>query len=115
MPKFLKELDSNRKMWYNIIVVKRYHTIKRKRVLNMKEIFKGLKRKNKKEKFMTIYELVICGNSYGYFKSLKKAKEVLKAHLENIKCTCKEIIQYDYTTETEPEVFIYAIKLNMDK
>lgn len=81
----------------------------------MKEVFKRLKRKNEKEKFITIYELVICGNSYGYFKSLKKAKEVLKVHLENIKCTCKEIIRYDYTAETEPEVFIYAIKLNMDK
>lgn len=38
-----------------------------------------LKRKNKKEKFMTIYELVICGNSYGYFKSLKKAKKSFKS------------------------------------
>ena len=28
MPKFLKALDSNRKVWYNIIVVKRYYKIK---------------------------------------------------------------------------------------
>ena len=45
----------------------------------------------------------------------EKISPFSKKHFENIKCTCKEIIQYDYTTEIEPEVFIYAIKLNIDK
>ena len=74
---------------------------------------------------MIVYELVILGDVYGYFKSLEKAKRVLKEILRNkvyldgleddeedYQRICKEIDEYGCTME--PEINIYTIKVDME-
>ena len=74
---------------------------------------------------MRIYELVILGDVYGYFKSFEKAKKVLKEILrdkvyvdgleddeEDYQRICEEIDEYGYTME--PEINIYAIDVDME-
>lgn len=74
---------------------------------------------------MTVYELVILGDTYGYFKSFEKAKKVLKEVLrdkvyvdgleddeEDYQRICREIDECGYTME--PEINIYAINIDME-
>lgn len=74
---------------------------------------------------MTVYELVILGDVYGYFKSFEKAKKVLKEVLrdkiyvdgleddeEDYQRICREIDEDGYTME--PEINIYAINVDME-
>lgn len=74
---------------------------------------------------MRIYELVILGDVYGYFKSFERAKERLKKILrdkiyvdgleddeEDYQRICREIDECGYTME--PEINIYAIEVDME-
>ena len=74
---------------------------------------------------MRIYELVVLGEVYGYFKSFEKAKEHLKEILrdkvyvdgfdddeEDYQRICREIDEYGYTMD--PEINIYTIMVNME-
>lgn len=74
---------------------------------------------------MIVYELVILGDVYGYFKSFEKAKKVLKEILrdkiyvdgleddeEDYQRICREIDEDGYTME--PEINIYAINVDME-
>lgn len=72
---------------------------------------------------MRIYEVIIFGDVYGYFKSFEKAKEHLKKILrdrvytdEKEECQllriCKEIDEFGYAIEEE--IDIHTIVVDME-
>ena len=73
---------------------------------------------------MRIYQVVICGESYGYFKSEKRATEKAKWVLRNcilnmnseddVLCyerICKELDEQGYSMEIEVNIFEHQLDM----
>ena len=71
---------------------------------------------------MRIYQVVICGESYGYFKSeeraIEKAKWVLRNCILNMNSEddvlcyeriCKELDEEGYSMEIEVDIFVDSV------
>ena len=73
---------------------------------------------------MKIYEVVICGDSYGYFKSFEKAKRVTKEILRDkifvdgleddeklYEEICNELDEQDYSMAVEVNIYESAVDM----
>lgn len=73
---------------------------------------------------MSIYQVVICGESYGYFKSEERATEKAKWVLRNcilnmdleddVLCyerICKELDEEGYSMEIEVDIFVDSVDM----